>query len=117
MTKSMIFKAAHKLAKTFTGDYSARLSMALKLVWSEIKNPKVEVVAMTKTQAKNKEDARKELTFRMEKLNGRSRLLDCWKVELEKIKTVLAKFDSIPAEKFNEVPGNGLACELVEVLL
>lgn len=39
MTKSNLFKAAHKLAKTFEGNYSVRLSMALKLVWLEVKNP------------------------------------------------------------------------------
>lgn len=36
--KSEIMKAAHKLAKEFTGNYSARLSLALKTIYQEIKN-------------------------------------------------------------------------------
>ena len=42
MSKSNLFKKAHAIAKTLIGDYSARLSMALKLVWVEVKNPKKE---------------------------------------------------------------------------
>ena len=34
MTKQQIFTAAHKLAKTLTGNYSARLSCALKTIYS-----------------------------------------------------------------------------------
>ena len=34
MTKQEIFKAAHKLAKTLQGNYSARLSFALKTIYS-----------------------------------------------------------------------------------
>lgn len=37
MTKQEIFKAAHKLAKTLTGNYSARLSYALKTIYRSIK--------------------------------------------------------------------------------
>jgi hypothetical protein len=37
MTKSNLFKKAHKIARTLEGDYSARLALALRQVWSEIK--------------------------------------------------------------------------------
>lgn len=37
MTKQEIMVAAHKMAKTFEGDYSACLSMALTIVWSQAK--------------------------------------------------------------------------------
>jgi hypothetical protein len=37
MTKQEIFKAAHKLAKTLQGNYSARLSYALKTIYRSIK--------------------------------------------------------------------------------
>lgn len=40
MSKSDIFKLAHRLAKTFEGDYKACLSMALKEVYSKIKSLK-----------------------------------------------------------------------------
>ena len=40
MSKSEIFKTAHKLAKTFEGNYSACLSMALKEVYAKIKSLK-----------------------------------------------------------------------------
>jgi len=42
MTKSEMFKKAHQIAKTFTGDYRARFVMALALVRNtpvEIKKP------------------------------------------------------------------------------
>lgn len=38
MTKSEIFTAAHKLAKTFEGDYTARFILALEIVRSEKTN-------------------------------------------------------------------------------
>jgi len=38
MNKSNIMKAAHKLAKTFSGDYRACLSMALREVYKAIKS-------------------------------------------------------------------------------
>lgn len=37
MNKSNLMSRAHKIAKTLVGDYSARLSMALKMVWAEVK--------------------------------------------------------------------------------
>lgn len=40
MSKAQIFKLAHKLAKTFEGNYSACLSMALKEVYAKIKSLK-----------------------------------------------------------------------------
>jgi len=40
MNKAQIFKLAHRLAKTFEGDYKACLSMALKEVYSKIKSLK-----------------------------------------------------------------------------
>lgn len=36
MTKSQIFKTAHQLAKTFTGNYSACLSLALSEVYESL---------------------------------------------------------------------------------
>ena len=40
MTKAQIFKAAHKMAKTFIGAYSACLSLALKTIYAAMKNAK-----------------------------------------------------------------------------
>jgi hypothetical protein len=40
MTRSQIFTAAHKLAKTFTGDYSACFALALTEVYASLKAPK-----------------------------------------------------------------------------
>jgi hypothetical protein len=37
MTKSQIFKAAHKLAKTFQGNYASRLAYSLRRVYRAIK--------------------------------------------------------------------------------
>lgn len=41
MTKSEIFKTAHKLARTFEGDYQARFALALKEVYASLKTAKV----------------------------------------------------------------------------
>lgn len=38
MNKSNLMSKAHSIAKTLIGDYAARLSLALKMVWAEIKN-------------------------------------------------------------------------------
>lgn len=38
MTKQEIFKAAHRYAKTLAGNYSARLSYALKTIYYRLKN-------------------------------------------------------------------------------
>ena len=38
MNKAMIFKAAHKLAKTFEGNYSACFSLALKEFYYDIQS-------------------------------------------------------------------------------
>ena len=38
MTKKQIFTAAHKMAKTFIGAYSACLSLALKTIYAAMKN-------------------------------------------------------------------------------
>jgi len=35
--KKTIMKQAHKLAKTFTGNYQARLALALKITWALVK--------------------------------------------------------------------------------
>ena len=35
--KKEIMKMAHKLAKTFTGNYQARLALALKITWALVK--------------------------------------------------------------------------------
>lgn len=37
MNKSEIFKAAHKMAKTFVGSYVARFALALKSIYKSIK--------------------------------------------------------------------------------
>lgn len=37
MNKSQLMKKAHELAKTFEGDYSIRLSIALKMLWNRMK--------------------------------------------------------------------------------
>ena len=37
MNKSLLIKDAHKLAKTFTGNYSACLALALKILWTRMK--------------------------------------------------------------------------------
>ena len=42
MTNSQIFTAAHKLAKTFEGNYSACFKMALIDVYYNVKNPVIE---------------------------------------------------------------------------
>lgn len=45
MTKQQIFVAAHKLAKTFEGNYSACFSLALKTIYKEMNMTK-EVIAL-----------------------------------------------------------------------
>ena len=37
MTRSEIFKKAHKLAKSFTGNYVARFALALRTIYKELK--------------------------------------------------------------------------------
>lgn len=37
VSKSNVMKEAHKIAKTLQGDYSARLSEALKLAWKKVR--------------------------------------------------------------------------------
>ena len=44
MTQSQIFIAAHKLAKTFEGNYSACLSLALSQIYSDMKNVKEVII-------------------------------------------------------------------------
>ena len=44
MTKSDIFRHAHALARAGTGDYSLRLSLALEVVYSEIKKQKITII-------------------------------------------------------------------------
>jgi oligoendopeptidase F len=44
-TKSEIFKAAHKLAKTFIGNYAACFSLALTEIYSQLKNSNMEKAA------------------------------------------------------------------------
>ena len=44
-TKRNIFRMAHKLASGYEGDYSARMSMALKEVYVAIANKKAELQA------------------------------------------------------------------------
>lgn len=62
MNKSNLMSRAHKIAKTLIGNYSARLSLALKMVWAEIKkgvNTMVEMVGTEKqvNYAKDLKDA------------------------------------------------------------
>ena len=42
-TLKNIMTEAHKIAKTLEGNYTARLSYALKLVWDKIKAPKINI--------------------------------------------------------------------------
>ena len=59
MTKAQIFKAAHKMAKTFIGAYSACLSLALKTIYAAMKNAKT-VQEMTPIVFKMRDDERNE---------------------------------------------------------
>lgn len=47
-----IMTRAHQIAKILEGNYSARLSMALKLAWKEAKSTKKAVVVKETTKAK-----------------------------------------------------------------
>ena len=38
MNKAIIMKAAHRVAKTFVGDYSACFALALKTIYAQIKS-------------------------------------------------------------------------------
>jgi len=53
MTKSQIFTAAHKMAKTFEGNYSACLSLALTQIYSDMKK-KTTLVKALRIEYKNK---------------------------------------------------------------
>lgn len=46
MTKSQILKKAHEIAKTLEGNYCARLSYSLKLVYSNIKKGAVKMIEL-----------------------------------------------------------------------
>ena len=60
MTKKQIFTAAHKMAKTFIGAYSACLSLALKTIYAAMKNETQTVQEMTAAIFKMRDDERNE---------------------------------------------------------
>lgn len=70
MMKEIMIKA-HKIAKTLEGDYSARLSMALKLVWEEVKTQKKALIIRETTKAKL-------LTLICEDILGNERKITSW---------------------------------------
>ena len=44
INRSQIMKRAHEIAKTLVGDYYARLALALRQAWKEVKNIVTEVI-------------------------------------------------------------------------
>lgn len=50
MNKSNLMSKAHKIAKELVGDYSVRLSIALKMVWAEIKKGVKKMVELVGTE-------------------------------------------------------------------
>jgi len=50
--KANLMKRAHQIAKNLEGDYRARMSLALRQAWKEVKkvNKKVELVRLTGTE-------------------------------------------------------------------
>lgn len=70
MNKSNLMSKAHKIAKTLIGNYAARLSMALKMVWNEIKkgvNNMAEMVG-TEKQVKYAQDLKETVKLAAEKI-------------------------------------------------
>ena len=65
MTKSEIFKAAHKLAKTFIGNYKACFSLAIREVLSSLKNTLKDLVGSEK-QVKWANQIRQEMLNNVE---------------------------------------------------
>ncbi|WP_142415390.1 hypothetical protein [Hathewaya massiliensis] len=66
-----IMTRAHQIAKTLEGDYSARLSMALKLAWVEAKGTKGVVVVKETAKAKC-------LVIFFEDILGNERKMNVW---------------------------------------
>lgn len=66
-----IMTRAHQIAKTLEGDYSARLSMALKLAWKEVK--KVVKAVVVKESAKAK-----MLTLFVQNVLGNTKEMNVW---------------------------------------
>lgn len=69
MNKSNLMSKAHKIAKTLIGNYSARLSLALKMVWAEIKKgvKMVEMIGSEK-QVKYAQDLKETVKLTAEKI-------------------------------------------------
>lgn len=77
MNKSMMMKRAHAIAKTLEGNYSVRLSIALKAIWAEVKSP--EMIALVGSE--------KQVAWATEIRNNNIAVL---KRELEDMKELVA---------------------------
>lgn len=76
MTKHQLMKKAHQLAKRFTGDYCARLSLALKIIWRRMKSAAQLVYVKSWLATKNNmTTGRQSVT-----INGQEYADECWKV-------------------------------------
>lgn len=58
-----------------------------------------------------KEICKNDIAKRIENLEGRSRLIELWKVELINLKEMMSTFENIPDSFFKTVPSYGLACD------
>jgi hypothetical protein len=89
MTRSQIFKAAHKIAKTLIGNYTARLSYALKRVYYLLSSNQ-EVIALEKItiEGQTQEVYLLEIPFKSRTLRKRAKQMGakwladikCWSV-------------------------------------
>lgn len=63
-----VMTRAHKLAKTFTGNYQARLSLALKIAWASVEKGAKHVLELTgsEKQIKWAESIREKLYAKIE---------------------------------------------------
>jgi hypothetical protein len=103
MSKSNLMRRAHQIAKTFTGNYIARLSLALKMVWAELKGEN-EMIEKFKAARKSEqmeilEEAMKEKGLDYEDLNTdyreikqfESRRIEAYKKALSMTKKEVSK--------------------------
>lgn len=78
MTKAQIMKRAHEIAKSLEGDYSARMSIALRQAWAEAKIPTKTTfngfVKMVQPSRENYEDDCKYLFFKLWEKKGYKRV-------------------------------------------
>jgi hypothetical protein len=83
MTKSQIFKKAHEIAKTLEGNYCARLSYSLKLVYSNIKKGAVKMIELVGSEkqvawaTEIRNNNIKTLIQEVEEFKGRETREDC----------------------------------------